>query len=1713
MAVAHKFAEKTRTSDVIISETVDFSGLLLSKPVLNGLKNAGFERPSPIQLKAIPLGRCGLDLIVQAKSGTGKTCVFSVVALEGIEPTTSSTQVLVLAPTREIAVQIWEVMCSLGSCVANLHCHTFIGGMPLQEDRRKLQLCHIAVGTPGRIQSLIEQGLLKTQSIRLFVLDEADKLLEEGFQPQINWIYSALPDNKQMLALSATYPEYLADHLTLYMRNPTFVRLNVTDPTLLGIKQYYSTVASHPLPHRQFEMKTQAVVRLLSSVAFNQCLIFSNWQTRAQNLQSELSAQGWPTSCIAGCLDQKDRISAITQLKTYTCRVLISTDLTSRGIDADRVNLVINLDVPGDQETYLHRIGRAGRFGSYGAAVSIVSEGQELMELHKIEHSITTNILPLPDPIPSDLVKRQLPVRLEDMVSTHQILTRPDQHAASFAPQAPAGTSSDETSHISTLSNGTQHVNTLSNGTAHISTSSDDATHISTLSNGTPHMDRHFHNGSRIGEDAGLRGQWVEEGTNTKEGVTEEGVTEGTDTKKGVTGEGTDTKKGVTEEGTDTKEGVTEEGTDTKEGVTEEGTDTKEGVTEEGTDTKKGVTGEGTDTEEGVTEEGVTREGTDTREGVTEGGTDTKEGVTEEGTDTKEGVTEEGTDTKEGVTEEGTDTKEGVTEGGTDTKEGVTEEGTDTKEGVTEEGIDTKEGVTEGGTVTKEGVTEEGTDTKEGLTEEGTDTKEGVTEEGTDTKEGVTEEGIDTKEGVTEEGTDTKEGLTEEGTDTKEGVTEEGTDTKEGVTKEGTDMKGGVTRGAVKSRKGRASGDLWASMLMEQEENTHRPPVAEDPVAVKEHKASQQRKSCSAGRKDVAWDEELALYLAARSQHNRAAQTSADSQGHDTQPRVHRPISRARRCLTAGRLTDHKGHNSPTMIPTSSLTHTLTGAGMDRGAGKSSHTATVDVPPGMTCVKTLSVNEHESELPVMPACVKQSSPPDGQKQRGGEDLWVGEPNGCHLTLQKADAVDSCSVPHQMLQKEDAVDSCSVCPPKVSISFERWAESGGVAPTFSSALDSYRQCSPTLLSAVKTVQASSPVGKTPQALVTQTFVPPACVGDRQCQQVLQFLDQFYRHLGTGQGAPGTEDSNLPDTAGQRVVTTDTDKDSAGGVKGPGPVVSAGQTGSSLGGDNRASGQRENEHLPVGRTREVTGRSQRAPRYRPMAVCGPATAHMFHWHHHQPHNTPTPSGTAGDTASDLNTDEGHASSTACVKVERSSELNSTGALSTQPLEGHSTGALEGHRAGALSATPLEGHSSPKTAGVPEPREVTVGVSGPEKEDKGGGDVSGDPAVASRHTLTHTARAPPQSASGTDRQQTVTGVLSGRRRVVCQKEDRPQAVTGTGVPLTGGKGAVAKQAIARPAGVAPWEKGARPQAQSGPHRTQNSDEDSTCFSSSSSSSTTEAVEAARRGKEEEWMCFQNQHAVDTLGWAGSRRHKGQGPWYQGELSSSPEETPPRHGREGPGRHGREGPRRHGAVCHSAPGSQHCWFPSYNYHPTQRPSHSASHTVSAPFVPSFRTTYCPTFPTYPSTSYLSTGAHPSPQSVYMGPREEHLYPPHVPQEMHNLGHPHFSASMMHNPVHPFPVSQHTSDPRHQPHGRCRECCWHQPVTDHCWHSYQPFTGHSRQPVTDHSWHQPQPCGPLPSAAVSHSLSNSQVSKAHSLHSYIRSMARFYARFCSRDN
>ena len=388
---------RLRTADVATDETVLFRDLMLSEPVLRGLLESGFERPSPIQLQAIPVGLFGTDLIAQAKSGTGKTCVFAVVVLESVRAERPVPQAVVLAPTREIAVQIGHVFSAIGSHCAGLALEVLIGGMAIQRDRERVRCCNVVVGTPGRVCALLAEGSLSGEAIRMLVLDEADKLMDDIFLPDLGYIVGALPQRKQILALSATYTSEQRDLLTGWMRDPTMVLLDADSVSLRGVAQRYKVVA--PLgqatgQYALFEGKATALLQLLGMTAFHQCLVFLNGRARAHDLVATLNHHGYPAAFIGGDLPQQQRNAAMASMRSLRLRVLVSTDLTSRGVDVERVNLVINLDLPRCAETYIHRVGRTGRFGTHGLAIALVGNN-ELSVLLDMVRSLNSSIEPI----------------------------------------------------------------------------------------------------------------------------------------------------------------------------------------------------------------------------------------------------------------------------------------------------------------------------------------------------------------------------------------------------------------------------------------------------------------------------------------------------------------------------------------------------------------------------------------------------------------------------------------------------------------------------------------------------------------------------------------------------------------------------------------------------------------------------------------------------------------------------------------------------------------------------------------------------------------------------------------------------------------------------------------------------------------------------------------------------------------------------------------------------------------------------------------------------------------------------------------------------------------------------------------------------------------------------------------------------------------------
>ncbi|XP_022130129.2 ATP-dependent RNA helicase dhh1 [Pieris rapae] len=391
MVLAHNVQSVKRTDDIKINTEATFESLMLSKNLLDGLTSAGFYKPSPIQLLGIPLGKLGLDLILEAKSGTGKTVVFTTIALQKLN-FDRGLQIIIVTPTREIAAQICDVLKQIGSYCTRLNVEMVIGGLSFKEDLEKLKNnVHILVGTPGRIVHLMKEKHIVTNEINLLILDEADKLMENSFGDDILYIHSALPREKQIILSSATYPDRIAKVVNKIIKNPHHVCPDSSN-VLLGVSHRVTFVKYNSNSVRQTELRFNELTKILSETEFKQCVIFCKYQARVSQLHKLLTKAKWPVELVYGKQEQTTRLEALKTLQEYKCRIIISTDLLSRGIDSKNVDLVINFEPPDTCETYLHRIGRSGRYGSIGMAISILCEGEESVTFFKLLAPVTHTI-------------------------------------------------------------------------------------------------------------------------------------------------------------------------------------------------------------------------------------------------------------------------------------------------------------------------------------------------------------------------------------------------------------------------------------------------------------------------------------------------------------------------------------------------------------------------------------------------------------------------------------------------------------------------------------------------------------------------------------------------------------------------------------------------------------------------------------------------------------------------------------------------------------------------------------------------------------------------------------------------------------------------------------------------------------------------------------------------------------------------------------------------------------------------------------------------------------------------------------------------------------------------------------------------------------------------------------------------------------------------
>ncbi|KAL1931974.1 hypothetical protein VTP01DRAFT_9030 [Rhizomucor pusillus] len=371
-------------------EVVDnFDNMNLKTELLRGVYAYGFERPSAIQQRAIMPVIKGHDVIAQAQSGTGKTATFSISILQSIDTNIKETQALILAPTRELALQIQKVVLALGDFMG-IECHACIGGTNVREDIAKLQSgCHVVVGTPGRVFDMIHnRRAFKTDAVKLFVLDEADEMLSRGFKEQIYDVFQLLPGSTQVVLLSATMPSDVLEVTTKFMRNPVRILVKRDELTLEGIKQFYIAVDKE-------EWKLDTLCDLYETVTITQAVIFCNTRRKVDWLTDKLHAREFTVSAMHGDMDQAQRDVIMKEFRSGSSRVLITTDLLARGIDVQQVSLVINYDLPSNRENYIHRIGRGGRFGRKGVAINFVTN-EDVRMMRDIEQFYNTQIEEMP---------------------------------------------------------------------------------------------------------------------------------------------------------------------------------------------------------------------------------------------------------------------------------------------------------------------------------------------------------------------------------------------------------------------------------------------------------------------------------------------------------------------------------------------------------------------------------------------------------------------------------------------------------------------------------------------------------------------------------------------------------------------------------------------------------------------------------------------------------------------------------------------------------------------------------------------------------------------------------------------------------------------------------------------------------------------------------------------------------------------------------------------------------------------------------------------------------------------------------------------------------------------------------------------------------------------------------------------------------------------
>ncbi|ODQ77966.1 hypothetical protein BABINDRAFT_163017 [Babjeviella inositovora NRRL Y-12698] len=384
---------RPQTEDVTKTKGNSFEDFYLKRELLMGIFEAGFEKPSPIQEEAIPMALSGRDILARAKNGTGKTAAFCIPALEKVKPKLNKIQALILVPTRELALQTSQVVRTLGKHLG-VSCMVTTGGTSLRDDILRLNdPVHVLVGTPGRVLDLASRKLADLSECPLFIMDEADKMLSREFKVIIEQILAFFPEDHQSLLFSATFPMAVKSFMEQHLTKPYEINL-MDELTLRGITQYYAFVEE--------KQKLHCLNTLFSKLQINQSIIFCNSTNRVELLAKKITDLEYSCYYSHAKMPQSARNKVFHEFRQGQVRNLVCSDLLTRGIDIQAVNVVINFDFPKTAETYLHRIGRSGRFGHLGLAINLIN-WNDRFNLYKIEQELGTEIKPIPSSIDASL--------------------------------------------------------------------------------------------------------------------------------------------------------------------------------------------------------------------------------------------------------------------------------------------------------------------------------------------------------------------------------------------------------------------------------------------------------------------------------------------------------------------------------------------------------------------------------------------------------------------------------------------------------------------------------------------------------------------------------------------------------------------------------------------------------------------------------------------------------------------------------------------------------------------------------------------------------------------------------------------------------------------------------------------------------------------------------------------------------------------------------------------------------------------------------------------------------------------------------------------------------------------------------------------------------------------------------------------------------------